>query len=74
MSIEALDKVDKVQINFWIPRAFLQLIDEAARLTGSTRSDLLRRAIEAYLLELKKSSMLQDLRGRTEMKRGQRMI
>ena len=64
MPIESLDKVDKVQINFWIPRAFLQLIDETAKLTGSTRSDLLRRAIEAYLRELKESSMLQDLRGR----------
>jgi metal-responsive CopG/Arc/MetJ family transcriptional regulator len=64
MVVEPLDKVEKVQINFWIPRTFLKLIDETAKLTGSTRSDLLRRAVERYLQELKESNIIQDLKGR----------
>ncbi|MEM0049010.1 MAG: ribbon-helix-helix domain-containing protein [Candidatus Bathyarchaeia archaeon] len=53
--------VEKVQVNVWMPRRFVRLIDETAKLTGSTRSDLIRRAVERYLQELKESSLIRDI-------------
>ena len=54
--------VEKVQVNVWMPRAFVKFIDETAKLTGSTRSDLIRRAVERYIQELKQTNLLHDLR------------
>ncbi|MEM0057747.1 MAG: ribbon-helix-helix domain-containing protein [Candidatus Bathyarchaeia archaeon] len=54
--------VEKVQVNVWMPKRFVELIDETARLTGSTRSDLLRRAVERYIKELKEVNLLRDLK------------
>jgi metal-responsive CopG/Arc/MetJ family transcriptional regulator len=53
----------KVQVNVWMPRSFVRFIDETAKLTGSTRSDLIRRAIEHYIAELKQVNLLSDLKG-----------
>jgi metal-responsive CopG/Arc/MetJ family transcriptional regulator len=55
--------VDKVQVNVWMPKSFVELIDETARLTGSTRSDLIRRAVEHYIAELKRTNLMSDLKG-----------
>jgi metal-responsive CopG/Arc/MetJ family transcriptional regulator len=55
--------VDKVQVNIWMPKAFVRFIDETARLTGSTRSDLIRRAVERYIQELKQTNFIRDIRG-----------
>ncbi|MCR8455804.1 MAG: ribbon-helix-helix domain-containing protein [Candidatus Korarchaeota archaeon] len=53
--------VERVQVNIWMPRGFVRLIDETAKLTGSTRSDLIRRAVERYLQELKESSLIREI-------------
>jgi predicted DNA-binding protein len=52
----------KVQINVWMPQVFVHLIDEAARFTGSTRSDVVRRALERYIAELRQSGLLSALK------------
>jgi metal-responsive CopG/Arc/MetJ family transcriptional regulator len=57
-SIEAT----KVQVNVLMAKAFVRLIDEAARLTGSTRSDVVRRALERYIAELRQSGLMSALR------------
>jgi len=54
--------IERIQVNVWMPRAFVQVIDEVAKLTGSTRSDLIRRAMEHYIQELKQSNLIQDIR------------
>jgi len=46
----------------YMPKWFVTLIDETAKLTGSTRSDLIRRALERYLQELKQTNILRDIR------------
>ena len=51
------------QISTRVPEAFIDLIDETAELTGSTRSDIIRRAIEHYIAELKQVNLLSDLKG-----------
>jgi metal-responsive CopG/Arc/MetJ family transcriptional regulator len=53
--------MEKVQVNVWMPKAFVRFIDETAKLTGSTRSDLIRRAVERYIQELKQENLLRDL-------------
>jgi metal-responsive CopG/Arc/MetJ family transcriptional regulator len=45
-------------------RSFVDLIDEVAKLTGSTRSDLVRRAVEHYITELKQANLISDLERR----------
>ena len=55
--------MEKVQVNVWMPKQFVKFIDETAELTGSTRSDLIRRAVERYLQELKQTNLLRDIRG-----------
>ena len=54
--------MEKVQVNVYMPKRFVTLIDETAKLTGSTRSDLIRRALERYLQELKQTNILRDIR------------
>jgi metal-responsive CopG/Arc/MetJ family transcriptional regulator len=39
------------QVCVYMEEGFLALVDEAAGLTGSTRSDFVRRALEHYLRE-----------------------
>lgn len=51
-----------MQVNVIMPRRFVKLIDQVARFTGSTRSDLIRRALERYVQELKNSNILRDIR------------
>jgi metal-responsive CopG/Arc/MetJ family transcriptional regulator len=50
------------QVCVYIEQGFITLIDEAAGLTGSTRSDFVRRALEHYLRDLKESSLLDSLK------------
>jgi metal-responsive CopG/Arc/MetJ family transcriptional regulator len=54
--------MDRVQVNILMPKGFVRFIDETAKLTGSTRSDLIRRAVEHYIAELKKANLLSDLK------------
>jgi predicted DNA-binding protein len=56
-------KNKRKQISTRVPEAFIDLIDETAELTGSTRSDIIRRAIEHYIAELKQVNLLSDLKG-----------
>jgi metal-responsive CopG/Arc/MetJ family transcriptional regulator len=55
--------MEKVQVNIWMPKGFVNVIDATAKLTGSTRSDLIRRAVEHYLAELKQANLIRDIRG-----------
>jgi len=52
----------KLKVDVLMPKTFVQLIDEVAELTGSTRSDFIRRAVERYIQELKQTNLLRDLR------------
>ena len=56
----------KILVNLTMTRSFVELIDEVAKLTGSTRSDLIRRALEYYIAELKKTNLLGDLERRVK--------
>ena len=40
-----------IQINFFVPKEFVNKIDVAAKKSGSTRSDFIRRSLEYYLKE-----------------------
>lgn len=55
---------DFILVNLRMSRNFVELIDRVAKLTGSTRSDLIRRAVEYYIAELKKSNLITDLEER----------
>jgi metal-responsive CopG/Arc/MetJ family transcriptional regulator len=57
-----LSRKGKLKVDVLMSRTFVQLVDEVAGLTGSTRSDLIRRALERYIHELKQANLLRDLR------------
>jgi metal-responsive CopG/Arc/MetJ family transcriptional regulator len=57
----------KIQITVWMSEPFVKLIDEFAGLTGSTRSDFLRRAAERYIQELKQSNIIKDIKENMNM-------
>ncbi len=44
---------NSVQVNVFMPKKFVDQIDENAKITGSSRSEFVRRSLDYYLRKMK---------------------
>ena len=68
--IEVLEPPESIRIDMTMPKSLLELVDKAAELYGTSRSELVQLACTTFTKALLDTAWLDDILQRTEIKYG----